>query len=283
MPNSKIIRTAPETQEEKGWNPPSGTLGELVAAAHRRSEQLNPDHDFGRITRDRRGIVSLESALRGEAVAIIAEIKRSSPSKGSINPQLDSSAQAAAYETGGASAISVLTEPDRFGGSDEDIVRAKAGAALPILKKDFHVTPRQLAHAAGLGVSAALVIVRALSPENLASLAATAREVDLELVFEVRDERELDRALSVDARMIGVNNRNLETLEVHPDTVSRIVPLIPSDRIAIAESGYTDRASIESAADAGADAVLIGSYVSASRDPASAVTSIASIPRIRRG
>ena len=225
----------------------------------------------------------LSAALEGENVAIIAEIKRSSPSKGSINPEIDSGVQARLYEAGGASAISVLTEPEKFGGSEGDIVHVRASSSLPVLKKDFHVSEIQIVHAASLGVAAALVIVRAVSPRQLEMLSQAAKDNSLELVFEVRDEIELERALDLDARVIGVNNRNLETLEVDPCTVERIVPLIPRDRIAIAESGYSSVESIASAARAGADAVLIGSHVSASADPAGAIREIASIPKSRSG
>ena len=230
----------------------------------------------------RREITNLSEVLLRDSLTVIAEIKRSSPSKGSINPDIDSAEQARRYEQGGAAAISVLTEPERFGGSDADIDRVKASSLLPILKKDFHVTSRQLEHAAQLHVSAALVIVRAVSPSGLRELAATARDLDLEILFEVRNERELELALDENARLIGVNNRNLETLEINPDTVARIVPLIPARCVAVAESGYSSRESVERAAAAGADAILVGSSLSGSQDPIAAVRAIASVPRNSR-
>lgn len=220
----------------------------------------------------------MEKALRRENVAVIAEIKRRSPSKGAINPDIDAAEQARLYAAGGAAALSVLTEPTSFGGANEDIGRAR-GAELPILKKDFHVSEVQLVEAQALGASAALIIVRAIDPIHLADLADFAREIDLELLFEVRDESELERALRVGARMIGVNNRNLETLIIDPETVSRIVPLIPSPCVAIAESGYSTAADVAKAADAGADAVLIGSALSASTDPSAAVTLLSKVAR----
>ena len=220
----------------------------------------------------------MANVLRNEGVAVIAEIKRRSPSKGPINPGIAAGDQARLYAAGGAAALSVLTEPTSFGGDNEDIGLAHA-AGLPILKKDFHVSEVQLVEAQGLGASAALIIVRAIDPVRLADLSAVAREIDLELLFEVRDESELERALKVGAVMIGVNNRNLETLVIDPDTVSRIVPLIPSECIAIAESGYSSSADVERAAQAGADAVLIGSALSASPDPAAAVALLSKVPR----
>ncbi|HXV16694.1 MAG TPA: indole-3-glycerol-phosphate synthase [Gemmatimonadaceae bacterium] len=239
-----------------------------------------PGRDMVRDSRN--GIPSMTSALRGKHLGIIAEVKRSSPSKGVINQSIDSGAQAASYERGGASAISVLTEPDRFGGRDEDITSARAASRLPILKKDFHVTEDQIVHAALLGASAALVIVRAIEPAMLPRLARAGSEVGIELLYEVRDERELERALAAGATMIGVNHRNLETLQIDPETVTRIVPLIPADCVAIAESGYSSREGIAIAAGAGADAVLVGSALSASSDAAEAVSRLTGIARISR-
>ena len=172
----------------------------------------------------------------------------------------------------------MLTEPTSFGGSNEDIGLARE-AELPILKKDFHVSEVQLVEAQELGASAALIIVRAIDPVYLADLTDVARTIGLELLFEVRDESELERALKVGAKMIGVNNRNLETLVIDPQTVLRIVPLIPSGCIAIAESGYSTAADVEKAARAGADAVLIGSALSASPDPSAAVALLSVVPR----
>ena len=247
--------------------------------AEARSRLLGAASDREAIAEVRSGIPALSSRVAHEFVAVIAEIKRSSPSRGVINSAIDSAARAKQYETGGASALSVLTEPDRFGGSDDDLMRVMQATTLPVLRKDFHVTALQLEHAARLGASAALVIVRSVSPSKLRELAAAGRELDLEIVFEVRDERELERALESGARVVGVNNRNLETLEIDRDTVSRIVPLVPADCVAIAESGYSSPEAIKDAAAAGADAVLVGSYLSASRDPVAAVKGIASVPR----
>ena len=220
----------------------------------------------------------LENALRRDTVAVIAEIKRQSPSKGPINPGLDALVQARLYASGGAAALSILTEPAMFGGSNDDVILAR-DAGLPILKKDFHVSEAQLVEASEIGASAALIIVRAIEPGRLVPLAAAAREIDLEIIFEIRDEAELDRALEAGAIMIGVNNRNLETLEMDPTTVPRILPLIPGNCVAIAESGYSTADDVASAAAAGADAVLIGSSLSASVDPQAAVAELSAIPR----
>ena len=222
---------------------------------------------------------SFRAALQGERVALIAEVKRSSPSKGAINPGLDLARQVRAYEAGGAAAISVLTEPSRFGGSAADLVLARKSVALPLLKKDFHVEVSQILEAKALGASAALVIARAVPPARLKDLMRAGEDVALEILVEVRDERELDLALSLNARMIGVNNRNLETLEIDAETSLRILPLIPRGVVAIAESGVKSAADVTRVAVAGADAVLVGSELSGASDPEAAVRSLTGVAR----
>ena len=283
LPNSKNIRTTPETQGKSGWTPPLGTLGDLVSAAKRRAELLAPRESALQAGATLVGPKpSLEAALRRTTVALIAEIKRASPSRGAINMRINPAQQARAYEQGGAAAISVLTEPDRFGGSNEDVEATARSVELPILRKDFHVAEIQLYEARAIGASAALLIVRAVPPERFALLVKTAKLLGLEIVAEVRSLRELELALEAGCRIIGVNNRNLETLEIEPHTAETIIPRIPSDRIAVAESGYTDLDTIRSAAAAGADAVLIGSFLSAARDPASMVRRLIDVERVQR-
>lgn len=226
---------------------------------------------------------SMSAALLGRSIGVIAEVKRRSPSKGDIAPGIGAGAQAAAYAAGGAAALSILTEPAHFGGRDDDLGEARAAVALPLLKKDFHVDPLQMVEARALGSSAALVIARAVSPARLRELARAAAEVGLEVLFEVRDEKELETVLAAGALMIGVNNRDLETLVIDADTAVRLLPLVPADRIAIAESGVRTRADVERYAAAGADAVLVGSSISASSDPASAVRALADVSRAGRG
>jgi indole-3-glycerol phosphate synthase len=222
---------------------------------------------------------SFRAALQGQRVGLIAEVKRSSPSKGAINPGLDLARQVKAYEAGRAAAISVLTEPTRFGGSSADLVLARKSVALPLLKKDFHVEISQILEARALGASAALVIARAVPPARLKDLLSAAADVALEILVEVRDERELDLVLSLSANLIGVNNRNLETLEIDAETALRILPLIPRGVVAIAESGIKSAADVERAAAAGADAVLVGSELSGARDPEAAARSLTGVAR----
>src|SRR5439155_25305989 len=213
----------------------------------------------------------------GREVAVIAEVKRSSPSYGLINPGIDVEQQVRAYESGGAAAISILTEPRRFAGSNEDLVKARASTRLPVLKKDFHVDVTQIFEAKTLGASAALVIVRAIEPRRLLELLDAGRDIGLEILVEVRDEAELQLALTYQAQLVGVNNRNLETLEIDPGTATRLVPFIPRDVIAVAESAGKTAADVIRLAEAWADAVLVGSVLSASTDPRAAVLSLTTL------
>ncbi len=260
LPNSKDIRTIPETQGKSRWSPPRGTLGELVASAERRAEAL-----LSRRSALEKWSASidepphLQPALRRADVALIAEIKRASPSRGAISLELDPQQQARAYESGGAAAISVLTEPQRFNGSNGDLEAASSVIKIPILRKDFHVAAVQLYEARSLGASAALIIARALSPGRFKLLVKSAKQIGLEVLAEVRDRRELDLALT-----------------------AGVIPHIPAECVAVAESGYSDMASIRSVADVGADAVLIGSFLSASNDPALAVRNLTGIKRVDR-
>jgi indole-3-glycerol phosphate synthase len=222
---------------------------------------------------------SLAAALRRPDVAIIAELKRRSPSRGAINLGLAARDQAAAYQAGGAAAISVLTEERHFGGSTDDLVAVRSAVPIPVLKKDFHIDPVQLLEARALGASAVLLIARALEPAALSALAREADALGLETFIEVRSEAELDRALSTTAPLIGVNSRDLETLAVELAVTDRLLPLIPATRVAIAESGVSDREDVERAARYGADAVLVGSVLSAARDAAAAVTGLTGVRR----
>ena len=266
------------------WTPASGTLGELTRAAERRAAALTDSRaTLERMAADAPDVPPFAAALRGAHVAVIAELKRSSPSKGAINADMRADLQAAAYARGGAVALSVLTEPDRFGGSIADLAGARAGCSLPLLKKDFHVSELQVLEARAHGASALLLIARALSPAQLPLLAAAARAAGLETLIEVRDEWELERAIGAGANAIGVNNRDLETLVIHPDTAARLVPLIPADVPAVWESGIQTPDDLARAASVGSDAVLVGSSISAAADPERAVAALARTPRRARG
>ncbi len=263
------------------WTPPTGTLAALCASARERVAALRlRAAELERAAAAAPAGPGFAAALRGTTVAVIAEIKRASPSKGAIAPGMDAGAQAAAYAAGGAAALSVLTEPTRFGGDTADLDRAAARAgAVPRLRKDFIVDPLQIVEARAHGASAVLLIMRALAPADARALAAAAAALGLDVLTEVRDERELDAALAAEAAVIGVNNRNLETLAIDLATGERLVPLIPADRIAVFESGVHGPAEVARAAAAGADAVLVGSSVSDASDPAAAVRALTGQPR----
>ena len=258
-------------------------LGELTAAARDRALALAPSRAaLERQAADAPPARPFAAALRGPTVRVIAEVKRRSPSKGDIAPGASAGGQARAYEAGGAAALSILTEPARFGGSDADLAEALAATTIPVLKKDFHVAPLQLVQARALGASAALLIARAHRPAELAALVNLAAQLRLEVLVEVRDERELDSALAAGAHVVGVNNRDLETLVIDLATSDRLLPLIPDDRIAVFESGVSGAAEVARAGAAGADAVLVGSSVSAAPDPTHAVRALAGVPRMGR-
>lgn len=266
------------------WTPPGGTLGTICHEAEARASLLEQRvAELDRLATISPRAPSLEAALRGADVRLIAEVKRRSPSKGAIAPALDAPSQARSYVAGGAAAISVLTEPAHFGGTSSDLRDVRASVAVPALKKDFHVRPIQLVEARALGASAALLIARALSPDLLREMMETARRLELEVLLEVRDEAELERALEGGATMIGVNNRDLESLVIDPTTAERLIPRIPSGLLAIAESGVSTRADVERYAACGADAVLVGSSISAAADPTQATRALAGVPRRSRG
>lgn len=267
------------------WSPPTGALGRLCARAYARAEALDRDAVHAAVNEAERGppVPSLLAAVgQGAEVAVIAELKRRSPSKGSIRDDMSATARAAAYASGGARALSILTEPQEFGGSLEDISAARASCSLPILKKDFHVLPIQVLEAKAVRASALLLIARALGPARLEEMMNAARGHGIETLVEVRREEELRWALDVGASMIGINCRDLETLEVELDVHPRLLPLVPSSCVAIAESGVASRLDVSRAALAGADAVLVGSSLSQSADATVAVSALTGVARVRR-
>jgi len=270
-------------QAFSAWTPPTGTLGGIVAEAGERAAALKPrEAELAREASASARAPSFAAALKGTTVSVIAEVKRRSPSKGWIRAAISAVEHAREYESGGAAAISVLTEPVHFGGSTADLVAVRKAVAVPVLKKDFHIDPVQLIEARALGASAALLIVRALSPAALRLMTNTASDLELEVLLEVRDEEELGRALDVGARIIGINNRNLETLAIDPTTSERLLRLIPSSIVAIAESGVSRREDVERVALCGADAVLVGSVISAAVNPAAAVRELSGVERAAR-
>jgi indole-3-glycerol phosphate synthase len=280
LPNSYVSRRSTEAQALSAWTPPTGTLGELTRDARERANTLSAHREgLRRAAAAANPQPSFTGALRRDEVSIVAEVKRRSPSKGAINTEIDIYSQAQAYADGGAAAISILTEPTRFGGSNEDLISARARVKLPLLKKDFHVDVIQILEAKALGASAALVIARAIEPKRMRELIEAGHDIGLEILVEIRTEAELDLALDFGAQLIGVNNRNLETLEIDPETSFRMLPLIPRAVVAIAESGVKSAIDVQRLGAAGADAVLVGTALSGSTNPEAAVRSLTGIPR----
>jgi indole-3-glycerol phosphate synthase len=269
-------------QGSDSWEPPTGTLGQILTETGPRVEALRARaRDLGREAGRRAVPPSFRMALDRSEVAVIAEVKRKSPSKGVIKAGLGAVEQAKAYHAGGAAAISILTEPNHFDGSTADLEIVGSEVHIPLLKKDFHVDTIQLLEARAAGASAVLLIARALRQSDLVRLMADADRLLLDALVEVRDRTELQRALDAGATIIGINNRNLETLEIDPATSEELLPLIPSGVIAIAESGVSRREDVERVAKAGADAVLVGSALSAAEEPTSAVRALTGVYRTK--
>jgi indole-3-glycerol phosphate synthase len=214
------------------------------------------------------------AALKGGDVAVIAEVKRASPSKGALAAIADPAALAMDYEAGGARVISVLTEPRRFGGSLEDLAAVREAVQVPVLRKDFIVSSYQLWEARAHGADVVLLIVAALEQNALVSLVERALSIDLVPLVEVHTEEELDRALDAGARVLGINARNLATLDVDRSVFGRLAPRVPEGIIKIAESGIRGPHDLLAYAAAGADAVLVGESLVTGKDPRSAVADL---------
>ena len=207
------------------------------------------------------------ASLAAPGLQIIAEIKRRSPSVGEIAPDLDPVGQAVAYQQGGAAAISVLTEPEYFGGSVEDLQMVRQAVDLPVLRKDFIIDMRQVEESRMIGADALLLIVAALDTELMAQLLAECRRVEIEALVEAHDEIEADMAVAAGARIIGINNRNLETFETDLAVAERIAPRLPRDGIRVGESGVSNVHGAARMASAGYDAILVGEALVRADDP----------------
>ncbi len=245
-------------------------IEQLIAAAregveHRRVE--TPQADLESSLHVRGHDRPFNEALVRPGLSVIAEFKRRSPSAGEISPSASVAGQVGAYERGGAAALSVLTDERHFGGSLEDLRAARAACGLPILRKDFVVDRYQLFEAAVNGADAVLLIVRALEDEKLSELYETARGLDLDCLVEVHDGEELERALRLDADVIGINNRNLDEGTVDIATTYELMPDVPAGKTVVAESGIATRAELQELERVGVDAVLIGTALMSAPDP----------------
>ncbi|HEY5336503.1 MAG TPA: indole-3-glycerol phosphate synthase TrpC [Mycobacteriales bacterium] len=224
-----------------------------------------------RAARDPRDALAV---LRAPGVGVIAEVKRSSPSRGPLACIPNPAALAADYEAGGAAAISVLTEQRRFGGSLADLAAVRCAVDCPVLRKDFIVSPYQVVEARAYGADLVLLIVAALEQPRLLGLLDRVRSLGMTALVEVHDEAELERAVAAEARVIGINARNLATLEVDTTTFGRLAPQIPAGVVTIAESGVTGARDVRGYAVAGAHAVLVGEALVTRGDPRTAVADL---------
>ncbi len=214
-------------------------------------------------------------ALTAPGVAVIAEHKRSSPSKGVIGTGAPLETIVDAYERGGAAALSVLTEGHWFGGSLDDLRAARAAVELPILRKDFIVDPYQVYEAAAAGADALLLIVAALHPEDLKVLFREARGLDLDVLVEIHDEEELEIALDADAEVLGINNRDLRDFSVDLQRTFELLADVPAGKIVVSESGIATREQLDELEEVGVDAVLVGEMLMRADDVESALRDLA--------
>lgn len=260
----------------------SGSILERIVESKRREvERLAPRRAELRAAAESAPPVRpFEAALRGgAAVALIAEIKRRSPSAGPIRPELAVADVARAYGAAGASALSVLTDAEYFGGALADLAAARAAVALPALRKDFVVDELQLWEARAAGADAVLLIVRILDDGRLKDFLAQAGELGLGVLVEVHDGGELERALAADAGIVGVNNRDLATFRTELEVVLELAPRVPAGRVLVAESGIRDGADVDRLAAAGVDAILVGESLMRAGDVAAAAAALAGRPR----
>jgi len=257
-----------------------GTYLDRIAAWHRAAASAD-ERDLSELaarahasppTRDFSGALGPSRGTAGSAsLALVAEIKRRSPSAGEIAPNLDPVEVARAYESGGASCLSVLTDVAHFGGSPDDLSSARSAVGLPVLRKDFTVCAADVYDARIMGADAVLLIVALLSEPELGQFFEIAGEMNMAALVEIHDERELERAVEIDARLIGVNQRNLHTFEVDRQRAARVAKHIPAGVVKVAESGVESAEDVAALALAGFDAVLVGESLLRSRDRSAAV------------
>lgn len=265
-------------------------LDEIIAGVRedveRRMAEVPIDDLKARAATATREAVDVAALLKEQAVAVIAEVKRSSPSRGALADIPDPAALAAEYEAGGAHVISVLTEERRFSGSLADLAAVRKAVDIPVLRKDFIVTSYQLWEAKAYGADMILLIVAALDQRALECLVERTYSLGMTPLVEVHDGDEVPRALDAGARVIGVNARDLRTLEVDRQQFAKVAPLIPDNCVRIAESGVRDAHDLIAYAEHGADAVLVGESLVTGKDPRAAVHDLVTAgahPALRHG
>jgi len=238
-----------------------------LATLQQMAQTQAPPRDF------RRALTS------GKNLAVIAEMKKSSPSTGVLREDFNPVMLAKSYAAHGAAALSILTDEEFFGGNLKNLQKARAVCTLPILRKDFILNPYQIWEARAFGADAILLIVAMLDRSQLFELLLAAAETGVQALVEVHNEAELDRALLAGANLIGINNRNLRTLEVTLETTDRLSRLIPSSCVRVAESGIKSRWDVERMAACGVDAILVGSHLMRQADPGQALVELTGVPR----
>ena len=226
-----------------------------VEARRQAVPQSQLERELARRAEDR----PFAEALARPGLSLIAEYKRRSPAAGALRPDADVTEIVQAYERGRAAALSILTESRHFGGSLDDLRRARAASTLPILRKDFTVDAYQLYESAAAGADAVLLIVAAVRPDELDWLHREAQSLDLDVLVEVHDERELDAALEIDAALIGINNRDLTDFSVDVERTYQLLSDVPAGKVVVSESGFDSRAQLDDLDRVGVDAVLVGS------------------------
>jgi indole-3-glycerol phosphate synthase len=251
-----------------------------IVAAHR-ARAAHDDRSLSELVEQASGTPAprdFTGALRTDGLSCIAEIKRRSPSKGALQPDLQADLVAKEYVAGGAACLSVLTDADHFGGSPADLAAARQAAGLPVLRKDFTVQEADVADARLMGADAVLLIVAALEDDELRRFAALADELELAALVEVHDADELARALAAGARMVGVNQRDLRTFAVDHERALALAACIPRGVVAVAESGIRDAGDARRLAEAGYDAVLVGESLVRAEDRAATLRTLVGHP-----